>query len=163
MNDKTGTIEVKVRESNMELLRLVAIYAIVLYHILLFVHNNLSDEPIYRALFLPLHVGVLLFVMISGYFHIKFSVKKLIILVVPLLVYSLPTIITTFVNGSDHLSSLVNQVLFVSHSQYWYMRIYVGLFLLAPVLNKFLDQCTFKSRMALIASLLFIATWGGNL
>ncbi len=155
------TKEVSIRESNMELLRIVSIFAIIFYHILLFVNRELSDAPIYQAMFMPLHVGVLLFVMISGYFHIKFSIKKLILLIVPLFVYSLPSIVSALFDSSTGKTELINQFLFVSHSQYWYMRIYVGLFLLAPVINKFLDTCSKQSRIVLIFCLLFIATWGG--
>lgn len=95
------------RQSNMELLRMVAILAIVFYHILLFVHNNLSDAPIYQALFLPLHVGVLLFVMISGYFRIKFSIKKLIILIVPLFILCHLLLIHCFVENIVFMIKLI--------------------------------------------------------
>ena len=75
-------------------------------------------------------------------------------------VYSLPSIISTFSDKGLSFHS-INELLFVSHSQYWYMRIYIGLFLLSPLINKYLDTCSNKSRMTLIACLLFIATWGG--
>lgn len=149
------------RESNMELLRIASIIAIIYYHILVFVHNK-SGEPIYQAMFLPLHVGVLLFVMISGYFHIKFSIKKLIMIIGPMVVYSIPSILSAISDEGYSFQIITNQLLFVSHSQYWYMRTYIGLFLLAPVINKYLDTCSNKNRIALIVCLLFIATWQGT-
>lgn len=152
--------ERQTRESNMELLRIVSIIAIIFYHMLVFVHNE-NDDPTYQAMFLPLHVGVLLFVMISGYFHIKFSIMKLIMIIAPLFVYSLPSIFSAISDECYSFQFIANQLLFVSHSQYWFMRTYIGLFLLAPVINKYLDTCSNKNRIALIVCLLFIATWQG--
>lgn len=65
------------RESSFELIRLVAQYMIVLYHILLIVIYPLSQETFHKAIWLPLHIGVPLFVLISGYFGIRASAKGL--------------------------------------------------------------------------------------
>lgn len=66
----------KSRESNFELLRIVAMFCIVFYHLLLhYVIPAEGEESIFYALQLPLHIGVPLFVFISGYFGIKPSVS----------------------------------------------------------------------------------------
>ena len=70
----------KVRESNFELLRLIAMFFIVLYHSLLKFIAVVDDNPIYQAMFLSLHVAVICFVLISGYFHIKPSVRSGVVL-----------------------------------------------------------------------------------
>ena len=62
---------IKVRESNFELLRLIAMFFIVWYHLLLKFIVVVDESPIYKAMFIPLHVAVVCFVLISGYFHIK--------------------------------------------------------------------------------------------
>ncbi len=63
------------RESSFELLRILAQVFIVYYHILLNVVFPETGAPLYRALWLPLHIGVPLFVLVSGYFGIKPSVR----------------------------------------------------------------------------------------
>ncbi len=80
----------RVRESNFELLRLVAMYFILLYHMLSFFIVKVDDAPLYKALWLPLHIAVACFVLISGYFHIKPSFKGIVKLLAPLIVCYLP-------------------------------------------------------------------------
>ena len=59
------------RDSSFELIRVIAQYFIVLYHILLVIVYKNTNIEFYHAIWLPLHIGVPLFVMISGYFRIK--------------------------------------------------------------------------------------------
>jgi len=80
-------------------------------------------------------------------------------IIVPMFIYSLPTIVYSLSDNGYRLH--IKELLFISHSQYWYMRTYIGLFLLSPLINKYLDTCSKRSRFALIVSLLFIATWCG--
>ena len=90
----------KVRESNYELLRLIAMFFIVWYHLLLKFIVPVDDAPVYKAIYLPLHVAVICFVLISGYFHIKPSVRGVAKLLFPLLMYYLPlTVIEMSVDG----------------------------------------------------------------
>lgn len=62
----------KTRESQFELMRIIAMVFIVFYHLFLDTTEHLwGDQPIYQGIQIPIHFGVLLFVMISGYFGIK--------------------------------------------------------------------------------------------
>lgn len=148
------------RDSNMELLRIISILTIIFYHLLVFTHEELSDSSIYQALYLPFHVGVLLFVMISGYYHIRFSIKKLIMIIVPMFIYSSPSVIYHLID-KNYKQISISDFLFISHSQYWYMRIYIELFLLSPLINKYLDTCNKSSRFILFFVLCYIATYCG--
>lgn len=57
-----------VRESQFELLRIVAQWCIVFYHLFMDYTIHLQEQyPIYLGIQIPLHIGVLLFVLISGY------------------------------------------------------------------------------------------------
>lgn len=57
-----------IRKSNFECLRLFAMFCIVLYHCyLLYVYDE-SSLIIHKAIQIPLHIGVILFLLISGYF-----------------------------------------------------------------------------------------------
>lgn len=81
------------RQSNFELLRIVAMFLIVMYHLLL----SSSAMPCYdyeevmgQACWIPLHIAVVLFVLISGYFHIKASTRGIVKLILPVFVYYVP-------------------------------------------------------------------------
>lgn len=74
----TGKVAIEqkqTRQSNFELLRIVCMLFIVFYHLLFFFIAEVDDSILYRALYIPLHIAVLCFVLISGYFNIKPSMK----------------------------------------------------------------------------------------
>ena len=145
----------KVRESNFELLRLIAMFFIVLYHLLLKFIVVVDDNPIFQAVFMPLHVAVICFVLISGYFHIKPSIYGGAKLIFPLLAFYLPLTIYEFSQNNVGINSL----LFFSKSPYWFIRTYFYLFLIAPVLNSFI--ITDRHRVSLLLVLGFIAIYMG--
>ena len=61
-----------VRQSNFEVMRLMCMLFIVIYHV--FIHvviPTAGNERAYAALITIFHIGVLDFVMLSGYFGIK--------------------------------------------------------------------------------------------
>ena len=145
----------EVRESSFELLRLIAMFFIVLYHLLLKFIVVFDGAPIYLALFLPLHVAVICFVLISGYFHIKPSVRGGVKLLFPLLAFYLPLTLYEYFRYNVEISSL----LFFSKSPYWFVRTYFYLFLIAPVLNSYID--TNRRRFSLLAMLGFMAIYMG--
>ena len=59
------------RNSSLELVRLLAMFMIVFYHLILFFIEPIDPSPIFKAVQIPVHIGVILFVLISGYFGIK--------------------------------------------------------------------------------------------
>jgi len=87
----------KLRESNFELLRLIAMLFIVWYHLLCFFVVKIDDAPVYKAMYLPLHVAVICFVLISGYFRIRPSVRGIAKLAFPLLMFYLPLAISELI------------------------------------------------------------------
>lgn len=150
-------IEHKERESNYELLRLVAMSFIVLYHILFFFISPIDNSPLYKALYLPLHTGVICFVLISGFYHIKPSVKGFIKLISPLIVFYVPLTIFELAIGRGGVKDL----LFFSQSPYWFIRTYFYLYLLAPLLNSFLKNS--YRRIYLLVVLGFISVYMGTM
>lgn len=79
------------RESQFEILRILAQWMIVYYHLfLMFTKEYQIDHPIYQGIQIPLHIGVILFVLISGYFGIKRSVKGLLKILAITAVYCVP-------------------------------------------------------------------------
>ena len=99
---KVNNIMAKVRASNVELLRLIALWMIVAYHTIAFcIYQHFPNvNEIYHAIWLPLHVGVPVFVLISGYFRIKPSVKGAIRLLSYMFIYTVPVgLVSIYQNG----------------------------------------------------------------
>lgn len=63
------------RNSSFELLRILSQVFIVLYHICyIWQGKEYSSQPFFQAVSIPLHIGVVVFVLLSGYFTIKLKV-----------------------------------------------------------------------------------------
>ena len=153
-------------------MRIIAQYMIVLYHILLFIVYTDTGSTIYKALWLPLHIGVPLFVIISGYFSIKADVKRLIKLLGLVFVFQVPYLVISNLIGGERLvgpdggGSLfdwIRIVFFISGTPNWFMRTYLFLFLFSPVINSFLKDCSIKRRLFFILVLFFISHYVGTL
>ena len=154
----------KQRESSFELMRLVSMFLIVFYHFFLFFLYPLYGDVFYKAIQMPLHIGVLLFVLISGYFGIKATPKGLIKLVGMMAVYYLPLqlVYICLHPGGVNSKEILKVLLFVSHTPYWFMRTYIFLFLFAPIINMYLSLVTDKKRILLLATLFFIGIYLGT-
>lgn len=152
----TGTKPL-VRKSNFELLRLLAMFLIVLYHIFIGTYEANPDFAS-RSLWIPLHLGVPVFILISGYFHIKFSWSKFLKLVAVLFVYTIGIqVIGTLLGGKNYFL-----ILFISRSPYWFMTVYLMLFVLAPFINKVLESITIKEEVLLVIILAIISMYIGG-
>lgn len=145
------------RESNFELLRLVVMLFIVVYHFLIHVNSHNGDHIFYKSLYLTLHIAVPCFVLISGYFHIKPTIRGGCKLFLPVILYcTLPYIIWAFINNDwNHYE----YILFLSSSNYWFVRDYFYLFLISPLLNWFLENKGERDRIYLIIVLSFISVY----
>lgn len=130
----------QVRQSNMELLRLVAMFMIVVYHSVYYrLYAYRLDEPIFAVLNTLLHIGVILFVLISGYFGIKPSVKGFLKLYFALIFYNILLYVIN-IGFVDEPFSLKNAIytLFPFSRQvghHWFFRVYALLYILSPLLN----------------------------
>lgn len=150
------------RESNFELLRLVAMFFIVIYHMFLFFISLIDPNPLYVAIQMPLHIGVPLFVMISGYFGIRFSPKGLFKLLAKTFVLAVPLMVSYCLIRHLGIRELVKSVLFISHTPFWFIRSYIILFLMAPVINHYLENITPTRRCYLMLALGWIAVYLGT-
>lgn len=151
------------RDSSFELIRLVAQYMIVLYHILSVVIYPLSQEAFHKAIWLPLHIGVPLFVLISGYFGIRASVKGLTKLVGMIFVLQVPLLIVNHCINGGGIKELVKIGLFISETPFWFMRTYLFLYIFSPVINRFLKDISFRNRLLLLIVLFFMSHYIGTL
>ena len=154
----------KERNSSFELLRLIAQFMIVVYHILLFwfINNGASTTmELHKAICIPLHIGVLLYVLISGFYGIRFSISGVIKIIANLLIYGLIfSLIGHFLLG-DKLG--LSHLLFVSNTPFWFVKIYLMLYLIAPLLNILIKQLSPTNRLILILILAWMSCYIGLL
>lgn len=151
----------KFRDSSFELLRIIAQYMIVVYHILLFwfVLDNPGYEPMFKVAWIPLHIGVILYVLISGYFGIRFSIKGLFHILSQLFVYGLGLYLLSHFIYGDEIK--VRRLFFISNTPYWFIRTYLFLYLLSPFINKAIKNISLNSRLILLLVLAWISCYVG--
>ena len=141
---QTSRVSQSERQSNMELLRIVAMFMIVVYHTVYYVFYNYRDEsPIFASLLTLLHIGVPLFLLISGYFGIKPSVKGFLKLYLILLFYNLILYGMRLVYGDVTFSFRDFVKLWRPFSiggRWWFFKVYLMLFLFSPILNYVRDN-----------------------
>ena len=141
----------KVRQSNMELLRIIAMFLIVLYHVCLYVLSKYEGQyPLIKSVYTLSHIGVILFVLISGYFGIKSSISGLAKIYFSMVFYNVILYVCWIKIGHNTVDKIDVVKLFLpfTHSApwLWFMKTYVMLYILSPLLNKARD---FKSAKLL--------------
>lgn len=145
----------KVRDSNYELLRVIAMFSIVLWHVItksqIDIRTTGSVHFILNAIEMLLMFHVNTFMLITGYYQCKskFNLKKLLSLILQIAFFNF------FINTFLKLSGLVEystleywrSIMFFNIDSYWYIKCYFIVYLLSPFFNKFIDQIdktTFK-------------------
>lgn len=158
------------RQSNMELLRIVAMSMVLLSHFLWFgiTEKSIPDKIFY--FFVPIVAcGVNLFFMISGWFKIQCSFRSIVKLVVTIFLFVLVNhlLVIPFVS-IDVFDKFYRHILFpISYSPYWFIKVYLFLIITAPLINAGLDSmATAVLRKFMILFILFnvySCALGGNI
>ena len=165
-------MKIKVRQSNMELLRIIAMAMVVMCHTNYWALGEptmrmCADEPV-RAFMQYLVeslsvVCINCFVFISGWFSIKLTKRGLANLVFQLLFYS--TLIY-FINWALGLVQFSVKG-FLQHANFlanfWFVKVYLALFLLSPILNVFIEKAgkdSAKTVLLVYAFLNVVFGWG---
>lgn len=137
---------VKQRDSNLELLRIVAMSMIVIYHI--FVHGispvYVGSHSILTVWYVPFIFGVNLFILISGYYGIRLSWKSFLSLMWIIVFYKLfHLIVDTTCLGIHHAwwEWIAKPLSGPVSGGGWFVDIYILLMLVSPMLNKLLSGC----------------------
>lgn len=144
------------RQSNFELLRIASMFMIIFYHLVFFIVTPANpDTPFWKSFQLALHIGVILFVLISGYFGIKASTKGFARLILMGFVYYVPIVLIDNLILKDELSSadkwklVIPSFQFLSKGPYWFLRTYMWLYLFSPMVNAFIDS-SHKNKLYLL-------------
>lgn len=153
----------KTRNASFELLRIICMFMIVLYHIFVKAHSCVWDSPTYSTLLFPLHIAVVCFLLISGYFGIKFSFRRLTVLFVQILFYNiLCYVVCSLLAKSFNIKDLLISFLPLSHNQdLWFIRTYIMLLIVSPILNKYIEFAPPYSFKIMCVLMAFISVYLG--
>lgn len=159
------------RNSSFELLRLLLMLLITIHHFIVIGMGlayfsgdsqyslliQESDMPFYLMVNAFCVCSVNCFVLISGYFGIRLTKKKLLYLLATLLFYLLLfAIIPNLVRGNIQMAAY--WCLFLSHTPYWFFTDYIFLMIMAPAFNvafERLDRNTLKVMLIGMAIISF--------
>ena len=167
----------KQRQSNIELLRLVAMFLIVVTHTNLFSLGRpkidvFHTEPVWVSFRFALqsftYIGVNLFILISGYFSIRPHLRSVVAFLFQILFLSLGIVAVLALYGVVTGDSIIgwkqvsNALLSITRFN-WFIPSYLMLMLFAPLINAFCQQ-TSKTSLGLFILFLFLASsylgWG---
>lgn len=154
----------KTRNTNVEVLRMLVMFGILLWHvtvhgyslahmeelnILTIQHDFMNSLSV--AMFAPC---VDLFVLISGYYGIKFSFKTLARFEGQAIFYSYLTAAGAILL-LGHCPGLMGKIFPIIGNRWWFLTTYVMLLIIAPILNEGIKRLTEKQHLSII--FLFIA------
>ena len=130
----------KLRDSNMELLRIISMFLIVIYHVFAYVLVKYEDQyPLISSFNTLVHIGVIIFFLISGYYGIKPSVIGAFKIWTWMVFFNVLLYVSSYSLGFEPLSvsEIVKLFLPFSHSApwLWFMKTYIILYMISPLLN----------------------------
>lgn len=158
------------RNINIELLRVIAMLLIIVRHFIEYTYllEKIPKDSITYYSVSMLHVitcvAVNVYVLISGYFlcEKKIKIKKVVVLWIQVFLYSLVFYISLVIlkMAPFSIADLMKVIMPISGNQYWFARVYIGMYLLMPFLNLFI-KCLNKKQhqFLLVVSLLMFSLW----
>lgn len=154
------------RKSNFELLRIVCAFLVLLLHYIPF-RGDISPETFsnntYNVIFsLELKslgfVCVNCFILISGYFGIKWSLKSFLNYTFIILFWTVFSLLLT--NEYVSLWGGVKKILGL-YTVNWFVRAYTCLYMFAPLLNKFIENSSEKEFRHFLFVFYLVSTYMG--
>lgn len=158
-------MEKAVRNSNHELLRLIAMYMIVFIHANMYLGTFCTGSIglFFNGLVNGIcNIGVSCFILISGYYGIKFDLRKLVKMECMMIFFSLLETVMLYVlmpeqmQGAALLEQTVKSFLPFITRKYWFYSCYVCLFLLSGYIQKLIDSLEQEEFRKLLALLLIL-------
>lgn len=157
------------RQSNIELLRIISMILVMVVHadfkaLGIPSQNEIVDFPVssFMRFFIESIsiVCVNLFILISGWFGIRFKLKRLVELLFQILFVFV--ILSTFLFLNGDIQSLdVDEIIKQFCEDYWFIWAYIALYLFSPALNYFVEKETKKNiALFLILFYIFQTIWG---
>lgn len=158
------------RKSNLELLRIVAMLLVLLTHYVstrekyIPVSNLISFHGILNMELESLSfVCVNCFILISGYFRIKFKWRSFANLFFQILFWSSFCILIASLPFLKFPDFPLLKTFIISLTWGWFVQGYIILFIFSPVLNTFIDSCSEKQLGTYVIIFYLLSTIGGYL
>ena len=160
----------KTRNSSFEILRLAAMLMIIVSHIYAGTQGGEQFSTANKAIYILTNslfgagLGVIIFMLLSGYFLIKFSEQKMFKFISMTWVCSVFSLIIAIVFSlitKTPLFSIITKISVLkrfvplSTNEYWYLSAYVCLLLLSPFINKAINAMSKKSFTILVSIIVF--------
>lgn len=151
-----------IRNSNMELLRIIAMVLVMIDHagfMALGVPTAIQTHEVPLLSFLTFSnmaisiVCVDTFVLLSGWFGIKWHISKILQLIFQVLFFSTLVFTITCCLFPQKLLNIkcFSTILLLNGNDYWFIKSYILLFLFSPILNKYIEGSSQKQlRMFLL-------------
>ena len=149
----------KKRNSSIELLRIVCIFGIIVMHTIAYGGDELSEMNRYLQIFVNCftNLGVTCFMLISGYFGVRFQLEKLIKLDLMIIFYSFVHIgIRLLLNVPTGKMDVLCAVFPILSNQYWYMTAYFIIVILSKYINQIPERLSMVALRRLLLILLFL-------
>lgn len=160
----------KLRQSNIELLRIIAMAMVLVVHADFWSLGAPTIEDFesnswgytFRHIFEALCIGcVNIFVLISGYFGIRPKVKSFSSFLFQCLFFLISIYVIAICIGLSDLSVKGIMECFCLTPVNWFIKAYIGLYLISPILNAFVENADRKQfRNVLIGFYVFQSIWG---
>ena len=157
----------KTRDSNMELLRLVAMLLVMLVHASYRAlpkptPDGLADDPVSGFLQILVEsftvMAVDVFVMLSGWYGIRLRWSRLAELLFQVFFFGLVCLAGYYAVTSTIPQGSVLTLLMLHEGDYWFVKTYIALYLLSPILNSFVQSAS-RRQMELTLLSLFLFQW----
>lgn len=161
------------RASNIELLRIIAITMVLMLHFnarVLYSDVIWNDAAPFSIHALGGHLiesfciaAVDVFVLISGYFAIKLSVRSVLRMYIRCFIIGLITYLAYILISEEplHASALAGRLLAFTHNRWWFVPIYVGLMAISPILNAGCDKLERKMFLCVMMLLTMVIVYFG--
>lgn len=148
-----------VRLSNIELLRILAIVLIVMMHAAGYITKSSCDtnRMVLAAINVVGNMGVTVFVLISGFFGIRFRWSGLLRLWLVMLFYAVG-ILAFKVSMNEAVvdaAAVIKALTPVTSQTWWFMTCYVILYLLSPFVNLLVERLSRRQLLTLLGIMTF--------
>lgn len=172
-NKKVDNDFTRTRNSNFELMRIVSMVFIIIYHIIFRTGSIYSYEmSALTYMLLKFIIAIVLvhvnsFIILTGYFQCKKDMKitkffsinnavwfyQVVFLIIALLItyyFNIPLVYP--ITKLDVFKSIIP----LDYGLYWYIGCYLILYIISPILNKVINNCNKKSFQKIIVTLFIL-------
>lgn len=151
------------RNSALELVRILAMSMILVFHFLREYLEKTSNDSELR-LWSGLVMGcVNIYVILAGFFTVRSNWRQFIRLVLLVMFFNAISAVGMLLSGYEiHLRDAVELLIYpLARGPYWFIRNYIFLMFLAPIINAGIGKLNLKSLRILVGILTFLMVWSG--